>query len=652
VTLRLPLRLATTTLVAAVVALLGAGPALAAPTAEIGSVDVVDGSGRVLVSLVDAPDATADLAGVQATLGGQPLEVTAELASAAEQDIERVSVLAIDVSRSMRGERFAAAKLAATAFIQNAPADVQLGIVGFADAAEVIVEPTLDRAVLTRAVDSLTLTPQTMLYDGIAEAARVASIADSGSVLVLSDGKDTSGADAADLSSDLAELDVKVDVVALEQDRAQLDVLAGIAEAARGTVINAATPRELTGLFTAQAAELAGQIVVSFDVPADWKGGSGTLSVSVPVDGVTVSDEAFVSVPAAVAQTADTEPSEPAATAPTPVDTTAGLSVSKPLMIGGVIGIGVAILIIALAFASPSTSVRETVSDRLEAYTGRRRGPASPSQRGSAPAGVKQQALELTEKALSSGGLEIKVAARLESAGMKLNSAEWLLLHSGIAVLTPLVAFLVTGGNILFTLLAVPLGIVGPWFYLGIKHKRRVRRFSAQLPETLQLISGSLSAGLAFNQALDTVVREGSDPMASEFRRALVEARLGVNIEDALDGIAERMGSEDFAWMVMAIKIQREVGGNLAELLLTVSATLREREYLRRQVKTLSAEGRLSAWILGGMPPFFVGYLALAQPTYLAPLFTQPMGWLLMGFAGVLMVVGVFWLMKSVKVEI
>ena len=116
-------------------------------------------------------------------------------------------------------------------------------------------------------------------------------------------------------------------------------------------------------------------------------------------------------------------------------------------------------------------------------------------------------------------------------------------------------------------------------------------------------MAGSLSAGLSLAQSVDTVVREGPSRSASEFRRALVEARLGVEIEDALEGVAERMESVDFEWVVMAIRIQREVGGNLSELLNNVAATIREREYLERQVSALSAEGRLSVWILGGLPP-------------------------------------------------
>ncbi len=165
-------------------------------------------------------------------------------------------------------------------------------------------------------------------------------------------------------------------------------------------------------------------------------------------------------------------------------------------------------------------------------------------------------------------------------------------------------------------------------------------------------VAGSLSAGYSFPQAVDAVVREGAQPMSTEFGRAIIESRLGVPIEDALDHVAERMGSRDFTWVVMAVRIQREVGGNLAEVLTNVSNTMRERERVRRQVKVLSAEGRLSALILGGLPPMFALYLVLVRPTYIKPLYEDPIGILMLCVMGFLFLVGVFWLRKVVKVEV
>ena len=191
-----------------------------------------------------------------------------------------------------------------------------------------------------------------------------------------------------------------------------------------------------------------------------------------------------------------------------------------------------------------------------------------------------------------------------------------------------------------------------PHVYLSLKEKRRIKTFNNGLAQTLQIIAGALQAGLSLPQAVDTVVQEGTEPIAGEFRRAIIEQRLGVEIEDSLDSVADRMGSLDFKWVVMAIRIQREVGGNLSELLLNVAATIREREYLRRQVAVLSAEGRLSAFILGGLPIFFVGYLSLARPTYLQPMLHSPMGWGMIVMGVVMMTVGTFWLKKAVKVVV
>ena len=165
-------------------------------------------------------------------------------------------------------------------------------------------------------------------------------------------------------------------------------------------------------------------------------------------------------------------------------------------------------------------------------------------------------------------------------------------------------------------------------------------------------MSGSLAAGLSLAQSVDTIVREGQEPISSEFRRVLIETRLGISLDDALEGVAQRFDSKDFAWVVMAIRIQRQVGGNLAELLDTVAATMREREYMRRQVSALAAEGKLSAFVLGGLPPGFMIYLLLTKPEYVMPMFTEPVGWVMLAGAGLILSVGIFWMSRLIKVEV
>lgn len=207
-------------------------------------------------------------------------------------------------------------------------------------------------------------------------------------------------------------------------------------------------------------------------------------------------------------------------------------------------------------------------------------------------------------------------------------------------------------GGIALSILALILGIVVPWIYLKFRHGRRLSAFNGQLAQTLGLMAGGLQAGLSLPQAVDSVVREGHEPMAGELRRALVEQRLGIDITEALEGVSDRMESDDFRWVVMAIRIQREVGGNLAEILHTVADTLREREYLRRQVKALSAEGRLSGYILTGLPPLIFFYMTFANPDYVRLLYTTLPGYILLGIALFLLSLGSFAMMKLATVEV
>jgi tight adherence protein B len=258
----------------------------------------------------------------------------------------------------------------------------------------------------------------------------------------------------------------------------------------------------------------------------------------------------------------------------------------------------------------------------------------------------------LADELVKRRGLEEALFLKLDAGGVPLRASEWLILHVSIALLLPLMVLLLSNVNLVLTLVAIFVGAFGPMGYLGIKATLRTRKFLAQLPDTLQLLSGSLSAGYSLPQGVDAVVRQGHAPVSEELRKALVEARLGAPIEDALDDVADRMGSKDFRWVVMAIRIQRQVGGNLAEVLATTAATLRERERLRRQVQVLSAEGRLSAYILFGLPIVFALYLTATRPSYLKPLVTDPIGFVLLGMMGILLLVGGLWLRKIVNVEV
>jgi tight adherence protein B len=264
---------------------------------------------------------------------------------------------------------------------------------------------------------------------------------------------------------------------------------------------------------------------------------------------------------------------------------------------------------------------------------------------------VARSAVDLAGRVTTKGDLDLKLSTLLGSAGLKWSPAEWLLLHVGIAVAAAMAMTLLTGFRIAPTLIGLALGIGGPLAYLSIKGQRRRAKFNSGLADMLQLMAGSLSAGYSVPQALDTVARESTGPIAEELERALLQARVGVPLEDALEQIAERMRSVDFSWIVMAIRVQREVGGNLAEVLKNVADTLRERDRIRRQVQVLSAEGRLSAWVLGALPVAFAIYLIIVRPEYIGLLVTSPLGLLMLVGTLILFVIGVFWLTRIVKVK-
>ncbi len=328
-----------------------------------------------------------------------------------------------------------------------------------------------------------------------------------------------------------------------------------------------------------------------------------------------------------------------------------GITVTEPVMYAAVAGIGLGAIGLVAGLIAGRTEDRQTaLAKQLEAYSAI--GASGLSQQAQAST-LAHQARQAAASVLATNtSFEARITTRLEGAGMSLKSSEWLLLHCGIAFGGGLLGLLISGGNPVVMLLALVLGVVGPWVYLAFKRSKRLKAFDSGLADTLQLMSGSLSAGLSLAQSLDTIVREGTEPITSEFKRVVVESRLGVGLEDALDGVAVRMQSTDFKWVVMAIRIQREVGGNLAELLLSVAATLREREYIRRHVSALSAEGRLSCWILGGLPPVFLLYLSLSRPDYVHPLYTTPLGILMCIGMVVLLSVGIFWMSRVVKVEV
>lgn len=307
----------------------------------------------------------------------------------------------------------------------------------------------------------------------------------------------------------------------------------------------------------------------------------------------------------------------------------------------------VALFVLALlALSSIRSGRKRSLADRVEHYGSH--SPVPPSGR----RWLAAAAVGCVARLLGSGKVQRRLAERLDLAGIVRPPAEWVLLGCAACMTLSVMGTVVTGSSLAGVAAGTLAGWLGMRLALDVRISRRRSSFAEQLPDALQLVAGSLRSGFSLAQALDAIVGEGTQPMAGEVSRALAESRIGVEIADALDQISTRMDSRDMRWTVLAIRIQRQVGGNLAEVLTNTVETMRERAYLRRHVRALSAEGRLSAYILIAMPVLIGGWLFLSRREYLRPLYTTTFGLAMLIGAGVLMVTGALWMRKTVRVEV
>lgn len=237
----------------------------------------------------------------------------------------------------------------------------------------------------------------------------------------------------------------------------------------------------------------------------------------------------------------------------------------------------------------------------------------------------------------------------LDRAGLKMRQADFILLVTCMAVTAGVVGFVLGGlvpGVMFF--LATPLGAM---LFLKVLAGRRRAKFEQQLGDTLQMLAGGLRAGHSLLRSVDAVAQEAESPTSEEFARLINETRLGRDLRESMLDSARRLQSEDFDWTGQAIEIHREVGGDLAEVLDHVGETIRERSQIKGQVRALSAEGRLSAYILMALPLGMFLYISVASPGYIGTLYTNTLGWVMIGAAVVLLSVGGFWLSRVIKIK-
>jgi tight adherence protein B len=297
------------------------------------------------------------------------------------------------------------------------------------------------------------------------------------------------------------------------------------------------------------------------------------------------------------------------------------------------------------------TRARARHDQKLALRLGRRAKRSEEVEPASSTAYVPEALASAGRRFAVATGFSARLDEKLDRAGMPIMAGEFVALTVVAALVGGVVAaiFLL---NVIFVLLIAAVSGLIPYYMLRRAEKKRKRALIEQLADTMAILASSMRAGYSFLQALDTVSKEIGEPSATEFQRVVAEIRLGRPIDEALTAMAIRVQSDDLKWAVIAINVQRQVGGNLAEVLDIVANTVRERAYIRRQVQVLSAEGRLSVVILAGIPFFLFLYISIVNPGYINPLFTTTMGLALLIGGGFFLGLGIYIMTRIIKIDV
>jgi tight adherence protein B len=608
-----------------------------------GSSFEADGTTRIVLS-VDDGGQPLDASAFSVVENGQQIVDLDVEAVVAGDAADVVTMVAIDASTSMAGEPLREIQNAARVLVDTlTPRDIPVGLLAFSAEPRPLVDPTTDRDELLARIETIEVEAGTALYDTV--LAGIDKLPRDGlpSLIVMADGHDNRSSATVQEAVDVArDAGVAVHVVAFETTHFEPSALRPLAAETGGRFIATTEITRFSAIFEQLARELASQYELSYrslafeapeldlTVEVTRPDGASTLSFVVPNPRIA---QVGALPPPPAAQLFD------AGWFGTPLAFTLAVAVAFA---------GLALFLLLLFVPASDRAATRNLRQGLASVT--RTGPPRPSP-GLASTSFGQRAVELVESVPRPEGYDERMQQRLDRAGWQLRASEFTTLQVGATIAGFALGWALTG-RLLFGLLGSLAGAFGPLLVLSNATQRRRNAFMEQLPDALQLLSGTLKAGYGILQGIDTIVQETEAPMSEEFQRVLTEARLGLPLEDSLDAMADRVGSDDFRWVVVAMNIQRQVGGNLAELLETVSTTLREREQVRRQIKVLSAEGRLSAVVLVALPFVVVGYLFVTNPTYLMPLFVTQIGLFMLGGVTLLMLLGIFWMSRMIKIDI
>jgi tight adherence protein B len=317
----------------------------------------------------------------------------------------------------------------------------------------------------------------------------------------------------------------------------------------------------------------------------------------------------------------------------------------------------IALLVLIFGIYSIRKQRQAIIDERLDKYTsdyGSQLSELMQLETDSSLAASAGQALQkAVDQRLAERPVGQKWREQLARADLRITPAEYLGFHILSMVGTFLVVTFILGQSPVIGVICGVAGLFAPRIYVSYKTGQRLRRFEDQLADNLQMMVNGLRSGYAVLQSVEAVAREAPEPTATEFRRVVRETQLGIPLDEALDHLLLRMPSEDLDLVVTAINIQREVGGNLAEILDIISHTIRERIKLKGEIRVLTAQGRVTGYIIAGLPVGLLALLMVLNPDYVGRLFTNRLcGWPMLGCGAGMIALGAAAIQKIVDIEI
>jgi tight adherence protein B len=538
-------------------------------------------------------------------------------------------VIVMDASNSMRGEPIAGAVDAARAFVAQRSPYQQVALVTFNDSAKVALPFTTDAGKIGAALATPPgLARGTKIYDAVGVAVDLLEQAKlpAGSIILLSDGVDTGSLAGLDeVAKTAADDRIRIFTVGLHGRAFVPDALSTMAARTGGSYSDAQSVEALAPIFDQLGQQLSREYLVRYRSAADQ---GETVHVSVRVEGLEGVATSVYATPAA-------------GTSEGPFHHSAfdrflrsGLS----MLVAALISAALVATALVLLIRPKQKSVRRRMAEFVS---------VAPAEDKS---DERTDVLARAEKSIEQTKWWARFKEKLEIANIRM-SAMHIIVWTGIATFFAMWLAVTIGGSPLFAILAlgIPLGV-----HMAIERalERQRRLFSDQLPDNLQVLSSALRAGHSLVGALSVVVEDCPEPSHSEFRRVVADEQLGVPLEEALGVVARRMASIDLGQVALVSALQRETGGNTAEVLDRVTENVRGRFELRRLVQTLTAQGRMSRWIVSFLPLGLLVLITLVNPEYMQPLYTHTLGRVMLVFAAVMVVAGSLVIRRIVNIKV